>query len=148
MNASSLDLGPRPRVLFLGDGHAFLNTNGRSEIGRVSWYFGAAEPHVVQRVALAYFDLIAAKDQVKTREKALELAKQLVAEKVETRDEFAACLDLGFDYFQGYYFARPVIMSGKKLSPSQLALVELMSLITSDADNPEIERAIKRDVSS
>ncbi|MEO5633624.1 IMP dehydrogenase [Gaiella sp.] len=28
---------------FLGDGHAFLNTNGRSEIGRVSWYFGPSE---------------------------------------------------------------------------------------------------------
>ena len=73
--------------------------------------------------------------------------KKLVAEKVETRDEFKNCLDLGFDYFQGYYFARPVIMSGKKLSPSQLAVMELMTLVTSEADNLEIERAIKRDVS-
>jgi c-di-GMP phosphodiesterase len=73
--------------------------------------------------------------------------KQLVAEKVETREEFAACLDLGFDFFQGYYFAKPAIMSGKKLSPSQLALMELMKLVVSDADNIEIERAIKRDAS-
>jgi EAL and modified HD-GYP domain-containing signal transduction protein len=73
--------------------------------------------------------------------------KKLVAEKVETRDEFKNCLDLGFDYFQGYYFAKPVIMSGKKLSPSQLAVMELMTLVTSEADNMEIERAIKRDVS-
>ncbi|EEF22722.1 conserved hypothetical protein, partial [Ricinus communis] len=73
--------------------------------------------------------------------------KKLVAEKVETREEFKNCLDLGFDYFQGYYFARPVIMSGKKLSPSQLAVMELMTLVTSDADNHDIERAIKRDVS-
>lgn len=73
--------------------------------------------------------------------------KKLVAEKVETREEFKNCLDLGFDYFQGYYFAKPVIMSGKKLSPSQLAVMELMTLVTSDADNLEIERAIKRDVS-
>ncbi|AVR95390.1 EAL and HDOD domain-containing protein [Pseudoduganella armeniaca] len=73
--------------------------------------------------------------------------KQLIAEKVETREEFQNCLDLGFDYFQGFYFARPAIMSGKKLTPSQLALLELMALVTSDADNPDIERAIKRDVS-
>ncbi len=73
--------------------------------------------------------------------------KKLVAEKVETRDEFKHCLDLGFDFFQGYYFAKPIIMSGKKLSPSQLALMELMTLVTSDADNAEIERAIKKDVS-
>ena len=51
------------------------------------------------------------------------------------------------DYFQGYYFAKPVIMSGKKLSPSQMAVMELMTLVTSEADNAEIERAIKKDVS-
>ncbi len=73
--------------------------------------------------------------------------KKLVAEKVETREEFKNALDLEFDYFQGYYFSRPVIMSGKKLSPSQLAVMELMTLVTSDADNLDIERAIKRDVS-
>ncbi|USX20037.1 EAL domain-containing protein [Oxalobacteraceae bacterium OTU3REALA1] len=73
--------------------------------------------------------------------------KKLVAEKVETREEFKNALDLEFDYFQGYYFSRPVIMSGKKLSPSQLAVMELMTLVTSDADNIDIERAIKRDVS-
>jgi len=73
--------------------------------------------------------------------------KKLVAEKVETREEFKNALDLEFDYFQGYYFSRPVIMSGKKLSPSQLAVMELMTLVTSDADNVDIERAIKRDVS-
>ncbi|MBY0241582.1 MAG: EAL domain-containing protein [Burkholderiaceae bacterium] len=73
--------------------------------------------------------------------------KKLVAEKVETRDEFKNCLELGFDFFQGYYFAKPIIMSGKKLSPSQLALMELMTLVTSDADNADIERAIKKDVS-
>jgi EAL and modified HD-GYP domain-containing signal transduction protein len=73
--------------------------------------------------------------------------KKLLAEKVETREEFKNALDLEFDYFQGYYFSRPVIMSGKKLSPSQLAVMELMTLVTSDADNIDIERAIKRDVS-
>ena len=73
--------------------------------------------------------------------------KRLVAEKVESQAEYRTCLDLGFDYFQGYYFAKPSVLAGRKLSPSQLALMELMSLVTSDADNIEIERAIKRDVS-
>jgi hypothetical protein len=65
----------------------------------------------------------------------LQDGKKLVAGKVETREEFKHCLELGFDLFQGYYFAKPVIMSGKKLSSSQLAVVELMTLVTSDADN-------------
>lgn len=73
--------------------------------------------------------------------------KKLLAEKVETQEQFQTCLELGFDYFQGYYFAKPVILSGKKLSPSQLSVMQLMSLINSDADNSDIERAIKKDVS-
>jgi len=72
--------------------------------------------------------------------------KRLVAEKVESQTEYRTCLDLGFDYFQGYYFAKPSVLAGRKLSPSQQALVELMHLVDSDADNIEIERAIKRDV--
>ncbi|WP_245588490.1 IMP dehydrogenase [Deinococcus pimensis] len=35
---------------FLGDGHAFLNTNGASEIGRVTWYFSSDEEDVVARL--------------------------------------------------------------------------------------------------
>lgn len=72
--------------------------------------------------------------------------KTVVADKVETRDEYQACLDLGIDYFQGYYFARPSVLGGRKLSPSQVAVLELMKLVTSDVDNADIERAVKRDV--
>jgi c-di-GMP phosphodiesterase len=72
--------------------------------------------------------------------------KILVAEKVETREEFNTCAELGFDYFQGFYFAKPVVISGRKLSPSQIAVLDLMALVTSDVDNVVIERAIKKDV--
>ena len=74
-----------------------------------------------------------------------QLGKKLVAVKVETRDQYQACMALGFDYFQGYYFARPAVMSGRRLSPSQLAVIELMALVTSDAGNADVERAVKRD---
>ena len=46
------------------------------------------------------------------------LGKKLLAEKVETADELALCQSLGFDLFQGYFFARPTIIVGKKLTPS------------------------------
>jgi EAL and modified HD-GYP domain-containing signal transduction protein len=72
--------------------------------------------------------------------------KQVIADKVEGRSVYQAALDLGFDYFQGYYFARPSTLGGRKLSPSQLAVLELMNLVTSDVDNADIERAVKRDV--
>ena len=38
---------------FLGDGDAFLNTNGRSEIGRVAWSFGPHEDEIAQKLAEA-----------------------------------------------------------------------------------------------
>ncbi|SOD41565.1 EAL and HDOD domain-containing protein [Nitrosovibrio sp. Nv4] len=73
--------------------------------------------------------------------------KLLLAEKVETIEQFQNCLDLGFDYYQGYYFAKPAILSGKKLTTSQLAVMQLIALIARDADNAEIERSIKKEVS-
>jgi len=72
--------------------------------------------------------------------------KKLMAEKVETRAEYERVREFGFDYFQGYYFAKPAVISGRKLTPSQLAVMELMKLVTSEAENIEIERAVKRDV--
>jgi EAL and modified HD-GYP domain-containing signal transduction protein len=71
--------------------------------------------------------------------------QKLLAEKVETQEEFRHCMDLGFEYFQGYYFARPVILSGKKIAPSQMAIMQLLELLASDADQHEIERGIKLD---
>ncbi|HTN65688.1 MAG TPA: EAL domain-containing protein [Burkholderiaceae bacterium] len=77
----------------------------------------------------------------------MQAGKTLLAEKVETVERFQECLDLGFHYFQGYYFARPGILSGKKLSPSQLTIMQLMALIITDAETREIEACIKQDVS-
>ena len=71
--------------------------------------------------------------------------QKLLAEKVETMDEFRLCMDLGFEYFQGYYFARPVILSGKKISPSQMTILHLLDLLNADADSNAIERSVKHD---
>lgn len=70
--------------------------------------------------------------------------QKLLAEKVETIEEFRHCLELGFDYFQGYYFARPVMLRGKKIAPSELVILQLLELIKSNADNSEIEACVKR----
>ncbi|MHA4866632.1 EAL and HDOD domain-containing protein [Duganella sp. PWIR1] len=71
--------------------------------------------------------------------------QKLLAEKVETVEEFQQCMDLGFEYFQGYYFARPVILSGKKISPSQMSVLNLLTLLDRDASNTEIEHSVKHD---
>ena len=71
--------------------------------------------------------------------------QKLLAEKVETVEEFQQCMAMGFEYFQGYYFARPVILSGKKIAPSQLAILHLLDLLGTDADSHVIERSVKHD---
>lgn len=76
-----------------------------------------------------------------------EANKLLVAEKVEAVEEYRICVDLGFDYYQGYYFAKPAILSGKKLTSSEVAILELMALIVRDAKNSAIEDRIKKEVS-
>jgi EAL and modified HD-GYP domain-containing signal transduction protein len=73
--------------------------------------------------------------------------KKLLAEKVENLSQFQTCLRLGFDYFQGYYFARPDVLTGKKLSPSQMVIMQLMTEVASNADLAEIEYSIKKDAS-
>ena len=71
------------------------------------------------------------------------LGKQLLAEKVDSREQMEQCLKLGFSLFQGYYFAKPTIIAGKKLDHSQLSLMKLMGLLLSDADTAELEAALK-----
>ncbi|WP_420473831.1 EAL and HDOD domain-containing protein [Noviherbaspirillum sp. ST9] len=75
------------------------------------------------------------------------LGKQLLAEKVDTHEQFQTCHKLGFDYFQGYYFTLPVFAEGRKLAPSNLAITSVLALIVSDADNSVIEDRIKGNVS-
>jgi EAL and modified HD-GYP domain-containing signal transduction protein len=72
---------------------------------------------------------------------------KLLAEKVEDIDQAMHCKGLGFDLFQGYYFARPVVLSGKRPDASKLALLKLVGLILGNAETHEIEQAFKRDPS-
>src|SRR5450830_1608599 len=72
--------------------------------------------------------------------------KMLLAEKVETVEQFRDCVTFGFDYFQGYYFAKPVILQGKKLEASKIVIMHILTLLVRNVDNGEIVRYIKRDV--
>lgn len=71
------------------------------------------------------------------------LGKQLLAEKVDSREQMELCQKLGFTLFQGYYFARPTVIAGKRLDHSQLTLLKLMGLLLSDAEIPALEAALK-----
>ena len=67
----------------------------------------------------------------------------VLAEKVETEAQFSFCHTLGVDFFQGYFFARPTILTGRAVRPSKILLVNLLRLLSTDADIDALERALK-----
>jgi c-di-GMP-related signal transduction protein len=72
----------------------------------------------------------------------------LLAEKVETYQEFEIALKMGFEYFQGYFFSKPEILKGKDISSVQMNLLEIMSEINKpDFQFNKVEEIITRDVS-
>ncbi len=68
---------------------------------------------------------------------------KLLAEKVETVEQFQVCYDLGFDQFQGYFFARPVVLNRRKIDVSGLALLKLLQQLTMGANIEMIEMTFK-----
>ena len=71
---------------------------------------------------------------------------KLLAEKVECRKQARHCLEMGFDLFQGYYFARPEMLSGRRVDPAKMVLLHIFSLMLQEAGNEEIEEAFKEHV--
>lgn len=78
--------------------------------------------------------------------KYLDANVQLVAEQVNSQDHFATCTELGFDFFQGYFFAQPEARIVRQLPASKLNIVNLMGEISNDAfDINRISQIIERD---
>jgi len=68
---------------------------------------------------------------------------QLLAEKVETREQYLRCRDMGFDLFQGYYFAKPSLMEKKRFDDANAHLLKLMRLLIEDAETDTIEQTFR-----
>ncbi|MFP3567729.1 EAL and HDOD domain-containing protein [Paraburkholderia sp. SIMBA_030] len=70
--------------------------------------------------------------------------KVLVAEKVETREDFMLARELGFDLFQGYFFARPQVLAAPRNRSPRPALLRLLALLSrDDGDIAELEAELK-----
>jgi len=71
----------------------------------------------------------------------------LLAEKVESREVFQVCKGLGFTYFQGFFFHRPEIIPGRKLSAGQMAKIKLIRELGSlDTDPGRLVEIIQTDL--
>ncbi len=71
-----------------------------------------------------------------------------LAEKVETYDDFRQAVEMGFSYFQGYFFSKPEIIKGKDITASKLTLLQILAEVNKEAFNfVELEKLISKDVS-
>lgn len=90
-------------------------------------------------------------DEAELRQQVEILSKfpvKLLAEKIETAEQFALCKELGFVYFQGYFFCKPKIIEGKELPVNQLKMIEIIAKLQDpDCDFEEVEEIIINDVS-
>ncbi|MDR2165184.1 MAG: HDOD domain-containing protein [Zoogloeaceae bacterium] len=68
---------------------------------------------------------------------------KLLAERVETREQFQKCAALGISLFQGYFFTRPSVLQGRALSQDRLTLMLLLNQILEDADTAVLENTFK-----
>ena len=73
---------------------------------------------------------------------------RMLAEKVETQEEFAAGMQMGYSLFQGYFFCRPEMMQHHDLPASKLAYLELLHAATAlEFDVQELALKIKHEPS-
>jgi c-di-GMP-related signal transduction protein len=70
---------------------------------------------------------------------------RLIAEKVETELQHTMLQELGVQLFQGYWFAKPVLVEGQTVRPAQATILQLINLVRQQASTHEIEEVLKRD---
>ncbi len=68
----------------------------------------------------------------------------LLAEKVEDQDTFDLVYALGYDYFQGYFFSRPQVIEGRKLTTSQTTRLRVLT----EMNKPDFEFHVMAEIIS
>lgn len=67
-----------------------------------------------------------------------ECGIKIIGSKIETRERFEYARESGCDYFQGYYFSKPMILHKKKIEPGKMAVLKLYNLLMQDVNIDEI----------
>ena len=114
--------------------------------------FVCADPffRLLESVHFVKLDVMACDEGVIERSVAAlkKFPVQLIAEKVETREQFQRCQALGFDYFQGYFFCRPELVSSRRLPVNRLATIRLITKLNNpDVKMRELEETLSQDLS-
>lgn len=97
--------------------------------------------HVVMDY-ISYFKLDLSKDLEKEVETMIESLQQsnikVIGSKIDTHEKFDLAKEIGCNYFQGYYFAKPKILESEKLEASRANVVHLYNLLMQDTNIDEL----------
>jgi EAL and modified HD-GYP domain-containing signal transduction protein len=73
---------------------------------------------------------------------------QVLAEKIETEEDFERLREMGFDLFQGYFLARPKVLKGSRIPSNRLGMLRMLAALQDpDIRMEELGRTITQDVS-
>ena len=121
-------------------------------------YIIALDDYIHQSVWLhfyPYVDIIKIDYQETSEQQILQIIEaikpfpkiKLLAEKIETQQEYLQALHYGCCYFQGYFFSRPELIKNAALTPSQMSIAKLMGeMAKDDPDINSITQAFESDV--
>lgn len=70
---------------------------------------------------------------------------KLLAEKVDNREQADRCLQLGYELFQGYFFARPSVIKRNRIAENEIDTGRLLELAFSDLSAEAIKAALAQD---
>lgn len=103
---------------------------------------------LIELASIVKVDVLMLDDET-LREHVTELRQydiKLLAEKVETLTNYELCYELGFDYFQGFFFCRPDIIEDSPIPDNQFVLLQIIQkLQESDVEFKEIDELISKD---
>jgi c-di-GMP phosphodiesterase len=72
----------------------------------------------------------------------------LVAEQVQTQDQFREACNEGFSLVQGFYFCRPVLLENRKVPANRIAQIEILRALHDESLNlHKLTQLVKRDMS-
>ncbi|ARI75944.1 EAL and HDOD domain-containing protein [Halobacillus mangrovi] len=79
-------------------------------------------------------------DRIRIIEMAKRFDVTLLAEKVETREEHQVCLEEGFELFQGYYYSKPVVISGVDIPFLATTYIQIIQELSVGPDHINIDK--------
>ena len=158
LHSEALRLLPRERVVLELLETLSYNKETETAINRLlrlryrvafdDYIFATNQKPFLDKVSLVKVDVMETPMNVLEREMGSlkERGLKTLAEKVETKEMHRKCMSLGFDFFQGYYYARPELMSSRGIAPRKQVMVSLLAkLQDEDASLTEIEKLIMAD---